>query len=209
MSDLDLHNSYERPTCGDHGACVRDCLPADENSHTIGTVLFGPDGMLYVGNGDGCDFFYARPACTRALDLDSLAGKILRLDPTTGQGLPDNPYFDGFLAEDHGDNTAYELCLNATDEQGRVGRACRILRPNQVAYVIDSEPSGLMITWKGVARETPFTVQTHVAGSRARVAPAQQNGLNFVSWSDRGVSSHEIEIDSVPRRLVARYQAAP
>ncbi|HEX5656414.1 MAG TPA: PQQ-dependent sugar dehydrogenase, partial [Polyangiales bacterium] len=95
LSGLDLHNAYERPSCGDHGAYVRDCLPADENSHTIGTVLFGPDGMLYVGNGDGCDFVAARPACTRAQDLDSLAGKILRIDPATGKGLPDNPYYDG------------------------------------------------------------------------------------------------------------------
>ncbi len=95
LSGLDLKNSYERPTCGDHGTYVRDCLPADENSHSIGTVLFGPDGMLYVGNGDGCDFLNARPACTRALDIDSLSGKILRVDPMTGRGLPDNPFYDG------------------------------------------------------------------------------------------------------------------
>jgi glucose/arabinose dehydrogenase len=125
-------------------------------------------------------------------------------------GLPETRGQDGsFLAEDHGDNTAYELCLNATDAQARVGRACRILRPNQVEYTIESEPSGLTMTWEGVARETPFTVQTHVAGSRTLVAPAQQNGLEFVSWSDGGASAHELRIDSVPRRVVARYQSAP
>ncbi|HEY6879943.1 MAG TPA: PQQ-dependent sugar dehydrogenase, partial [Polyangiales bacterium] len=95
MGVLDLRNDYEHPACGSRGAYVRDCLPADEVSHTVGTVAFGPDGMLYVGHGDGCDFVVARPACTRALDVDSLAGKILRIDPISGEGLPDNPYFDG------------------------------------------------------------------------------------------------------------------
>ncbi|HEX5661468.1 MAG TPA: putative Ig domain-containing protein, partial [Polyangiales bacterium] len=125
-------------------------------------------------------------------------------------GLPDTRGSAGsFLAEDHGDNTAYELCLNAKDGTGRVGRACRILRPNQVEYTFDSEPSGLMITWEGVARETPFTVLTHVAGVRALVAPVQQSSLSFASWSDGGAATHELRIDAVPRRLVARYQAAP
>jgi len=85
-------NDYERPSCGTHGAYVRDCLAADEASHTIGTVAFGPDGALYVGNGDGCDFMRVQPVCTRALDLDSLSGKILRIDPDTGAGMRDNPY---------------------------------------------------------------------------------------------------------------------
>ena len=31
----------------------------------------------------------------RAQSLDSLAGKIMRINPSTGQGLPDNPYWNG------------------------------------------------------------------------------------------------------------------
>jgi len=31
----------------------------------------------------------------RSQSLDSLAGKILRIDPATGQGLPTNPFFTG------------------------------------------------------------------------------------------------------------------
>lgn len=74
---------------------VRDCLPADSPSHTIGTVMFGLDGKLFVGNGDGAHFNYTDPRALRALDIGSLGGKILRIDPITGQGLPDNPFFDG------------------------------------------------------------------------------------------------------------------
>lgn len=94
MGNSDARNDYERPACGVRGAYVRDCLPADENSHVVGNVTFGPDGALYVGNGDGCDYTAAQPVCTRAIDLGSLAGKILRIDPLTGHGLADNPFAD-------------------------------------------------------------------------------------------------------------------
>ncbi len=73
---------------------VDNCLPADAGFHSVGTVAFGPDGMLYVGSGDGASFS-AEARSLRSLDLDSAAGKILRIDPATGLGLPDNPHWDG------------------------------------------------------------------------------------------------------------------
>ena len=75
------------------GAPTQDCIPADENSHTIGTVLFGSDGSLFVGSGDGSNYTEVDHRALRAQNLDSLAGKILRIDPATGAGLPDNPYY--------------------------------------------------------------------------------------------------------------------
>ena len=81
--------------CGPDGAFVDDCIPADGWSHSIGTVAFGPDGMLYVGNGDSSTWSTVNSGSLRSLRIDSLAGKILRIDPDTGQGLPDNPYWDG------------------------------------------------------------------------------------------------------------------
>ncbi len=74
---------------------VADCIPADGRSHSIGTVAFGPDGMLYAGNGDASDFSNADPRSLRSIDVNSLAGKILRVDPDTGMGLPDNPHWNG------------------------------------------------------------------------------------------------------------------
>lgn len=81
--------------CGPDGAFVSDCLPADGLSHAVGTVTFGTDGMLYVGSGDASTWTTVDPGALRTLRLDSLAGKILRINPDTGLGLPDNPYWNG------------------------------------------------------------------------------------------------------------------
>lgn len=98
-------------------------------SHSVGTLLFGRDGALYVTGGDGASFnnvdygqygnFYAGnqanpcgdPPGSVGTALTSpsaqggalrsqsprrtpvtLDGAVLRLDPATGQGLPDNPF---------------------------------------------------------------------------------------------------------------------
>ena len=88
-----------RPGLGDPHSCIsggnpiQDCIPADETSHTIGELEFGPDGMLHIASGDGGAFGRVEPTNMRALDLNSLAGKILRVDPITGQAPSDNPYY--------------------------------------------------------------------------------------------------------------------
>lgn len=63
-------------------------LPVEPSlcSHNGGNVHFGPDGMLFVSVGDGN--FAASPA----LDLTTLLGKILRLDPATGAAAADNRF---------------------------------------------------------------------------------------------------------------------
>lgn len=73
---------------------IEDCSPVDERTHTIGTVAFGPRGELFVSAGDGANFNVVDPRALRSLMLDSLAGKVLRIDAETGDGLPDNPFFD-------------------------------------------------------------------------------------------------------------------
>lgn len=75
------------------GAPIQDCIPSDEDSHTIGTVVFAPDGSLFVSIGDGSDYTDIDPRALRSQNLDSLAGKIVRIDPATGLGLPDNPFY--------------------------------------------------------------------------------------------------------------------
>jgi len=89
-------------------------IPACFVSHTGGTVTFGTDGTLLISTGDaasysGADAGGLYPDCFgpaklspsedigafRAQRLQSLAGKILRVDPATGSGLPSNPFYTG------------------------------------------------------------------------------------------------------------------
>jgi glucose/arabinose dehydrogenase len=57
--------------------------------HDGGIIRFGPDGMLYVGTGDG-----GEPE--RAQDKSSLSGKILRITPE-GRVPKDNPFPGSFV----------------------------------------------------------------------------------------------------------------
>jgi len=80
-------------SCRDEaGRPVRDCIAAEGTAHTIDMLKFGPEGALYVSVGDG---IVNSKGNARALDIDSLNGKILRIDPDTGEGLASNPFFDG------------------------------------------------------------------------------------------------------------------
>jgi len=77
------------------GENIQDFLAADSQSHSIGTIEFGTDGALYVSNGDGTSYNRPDPRSARVQDIDNLSGKILRINPITGEGLSNNPFFNG------------------------------------------------------------------------------------------------------------------
>ena len=63
-------------------------------NHNGGQLQFGPDGMLYIGTGDGGS---AGDPSGNAQNLGSLLGKILRIDPHPSGSSPytvpaDNPF---------------------------------------------------------------------------------------------------------------------
>jgi glucose/arabinose dehydrogenase len=62
-------------------------------NHNGGQILFGPDGMLYIGLGDGGSHDGGDEG--RGQSLDDLLGSILRIDVTSGSGYTvpaDNPF---------------------------------------------------------------------------------------------------------------------
>jgi glucose/arabinose dehydrogenase len=71
-----------------------DGIPSDTDSHAGGALRFGPDGKLYVSTGDGSTYHGATSQALRALDIDQLVGKILRVNPD-GSAPPDNPFYSG------------------------------------------------------------------------------------------------------------------
>jgi PKD repeat protein/glucose/arabinose dehydrogenase len=91
--------------------------PMLHESHSTGSLMFGTDGTLLATIGDGAsynlvdvgsstDTYWAqaladgiiRPAenvgAMRSQLLNSFNGKLLRMDPATGNGVPSNPFYD-------------------------------------------------------------------------------------------------------------------
>jgi glucose/arabinose dehydrogenase len=71
-------------------ASAREVLAMDdpEDNHNGGLLLFGPDGHLYIGTGDGGGGDDQHGARGNAQNLGSLLGKILRIDPVASAGRP-------------------------------------------------------------------------------------------------------------------------
>jgi glucose/arabinose dehydrogenase len=74
----------------------REVLAVDQpfSNHNGGNLVFGPDGYLYVGLGDGGN---AGDPEDNAQDLGTVLGKMLRIDPRPSDGRayripPDNPF---------------------------------------------------------------------------------------------------------------------
>ncbi len=92
-------------------------VPLLHESHSTGQLCFGADGTLLATVGDGASYnnvdvgsdggtYYIQAladsilkpkenvGAMRAQLLDCHNGKLLRIDPNTGDGLPSNPHFD-------------------------------------------------------------------------------------------------------------------
>ncbi|WP_431192304.1 DUF4347 domain-containing protein [Rhodopirellula bahusiensis] len=77
------------------GTYINDFINSDSESHTIGALAFGINGELFVSIGDGASYNRVDVRADRVQDIDSLSGKMLRIDPLTGEGLSDNPFYNG------------------------------------------------------------------------------------------------------------------
>lgn len=95
--DANSTNNFDIPPSGitPEGENIRDYLATDSESHSVGALRFGTDGSLFISNGDGASYNQVDPRAVRVQDINNLSGKILRVDPLTGEGLSDNPFYDG------------------------------------------------------------------------------------------------------------------
>ncbi|WP_420625273.1 cadherin domain-containing protein [Candidatus Poriferisodalis sp.] len=84
-------------------------IPREEN-HNGCRLRFGPDGNLWISTGD------TEAIGTVPQDLNSLGGKILRVDPLTGAAPADNP-FSGSLVYSYGHRNPQGLALRPGTRQ--------------------------------------------------------------------------------------------
>ncbi|MEZ4775527.1 MAG: PQQ-dependent sugar dehydrogenase [Bacteroidia bacterium] len=94
------------------GDSVHNGIPMLGTTHSVGSLVFGTDGTLMVCSGDmyfheNAPNNYEQQALVdgiigadevigpwRAQYLGSLNGKVLRVDPATGDGVASNPFYD-------------------------------------------------------------------------------------------------------------------
>ena len=99
------------------GESVDTGMPSLHQSHGVGDLVFGTDGTLLACLGDGASYgsvdegsagetYYStalsdniiRPdenvGAYRCQMANSFNGKIIRIDPSTGDGLPSNPFYN-------------------------------------------------------------------------------------------------------------------
>ncbi|HEY7121594.1 MAG TPA: PQQ-dependent sugar dehydrogenase, partial [Solirubrobacterales bacterium] len=91
----EFHRSADNPQVADPST-RRPILtiPEPTEAHHGGLIVFGPDGYLYLGTGDGGP---AGDPAGNAQNLDLLLGKLLRIDPAPSARAPytippDNPF---------------------------------------------------------------------------------------------------------------------
>jgi glucose/arabinose dehydrogenase len=90
-SEVVIVGSVTGPACFDNWR-TNDCMPLNSIGyvHTVDDLAFDASGHLLISIGDGG----WPPTNQRAQDLSVLAGKVLRVDRTTGDGVPGNPFID-------------------------------------------------------------------------------------------------------------------
>jgi glucose/arabinose dehydrogenase len=92
------------------GSYIEDFINSDSTTHSVASLAWGVDGNLFVSIGDGASYNDVDWRAVRVQDIDSLSGKVLRIDPITGEGVADNPFYDD-QAPDSNRSKVYQLGL--------------------------------------------------------------------------------------------------
>ena len=76
-----------KPSC-ENWPLTADCIPTDYDSHSIGNIKFGPDGMLYVATGDGASYASVDSLALRSLNIDRSRARSSASTPPTVKAWP-------------------------------------------------------------------------------------------------------------------------
>ncbi len=157
-------------------ASGRELLRVDQPfpNHNGGLVLFGPDEKLYIGLGDGGA---SGDPQRNALDLSSLLGKILRIDPAPDGDSPytipdDNPFVDRPDARGEiysfGLRNPWRFAFDRVSGELTIGEVGQDLQ-EEVDVVARGEGSGASFGWSAFEGTEVFNEDQNAVGA---ISPA-------------------------------------
>ena len=144
------------------GSYLQDFINSDSRSHTVGSLAFDAEKKLFVSIGDGASFNATDVRALRVQDIGSLSGKVLRIDPITGNGLPSNPFFNGDPTANeskvyhYGLRNPWRLSIDSETDRLYIGETGLVNFEE-----INTGPAGTNFGWpyyeggQGVNRQTP------------------------------------------------------
>lgn len=165
---------------------IIDGIPA-ARYHDGGALAFGPDGMLYATTGDA-------GAASRAQDVRSLAGKILRLTPE-GDVPSDNPFGNAVWSYGHRNPQGI-----AWDDKGRMwstehGRSGAASGYDELNAIVKGGNYG----WPDIQGD---------AGRDGMIRPVAHSGPNE-TWAPASLAWHAGKLYFGGLRGESLYEATP
>lgn len=91
----EYHVSADNPNTADPVGRIILTFDQPQSNHNAGQLAFGPEGMLYIGTGDGGGANDQHGSIGNGQNLNTLLGKILRIDVDGAEPYkapPDNPF---------------------------------------------------------------------------------------------------------------------
>ena len=178
-------------------------------SPTDGATFRAGDLISYGGDGMDADDG-ALPASAFTWNIDFLHDN--HVHPTIATtGVKSGTFTIPTAGHDFQGNTRYRITLTVMDSDGLKDTKSVIVWPQKVNLPFDTTPSGLTLYVDGIARTTPFVLDTLIGFNHTIEARSQTSGSNvysFASWSDGGPQSHAITAPSTTQSYTATYTVA-
>ena len=169
-------------------------------------------GDLISFSGDGTDLEDGSlPNSAFTWNIDFLHdGHVHPGTPITGQRS--GSFTIPTSGHDFEGNTRYRITLTVEDSDGLTSTRAVTVFPDKVNLSFGTVPSGRTIYVDGIARVTPFVLDTLVGFHHtidARSQTAGGNSYTFDSWSDGGGQQHTITVPETAQSYTATFDSTP
>jgi glucose/arabinose dehydrogenase len=109
---------------------------------------------------------------------------------------------------DFSGNTRYRISLAVTDSSGLTSTSSVTILPRKVNLSFDTTPAGRTLHVDGIAKTTPFVLDTLAGFNHTIEARNQTSGAStysFQSWSDGGAQQHTIQVPATAQTYTATF----